>query len=160
MLDANMASLRTAARKLTQKSPNDVVVLAAVRSPVTRAFKGGFWDAYPEDILGPVLLPRHFADSQLTFVGNGRVRSPSQYPARRRERCPDRQRAGRAGLRENRPHGTKPLRFPELDYVPHRQPAMFEQSPGYHASRARDHGWTDRCGFGRRSRKHVEKLRL
>ena len=49
-----MATLRTAARKITQKSPNDVVVLAAVRSPVTRAFKGGFKDAFPEDILGPV----------------------------------------------------------------------------------------------------------
>lgn len=49
-----MASIRTAARKLSQKSANDVVVLAAVRSPVTRAFKGGFKDAWPEDILGPV----------------------------------------------------------------------------------------------------------
>jgi hypothetical protein len=49
-----MATLRTVARKITQKSPNDVVVLAAVRSPVTRAFKGGFKDAFPEDILGPV----------------------------------------------------------------------------------------------------------
>jgi acetyl-CoA acyltransferase 1 len=51
-----MATIRTAARKLIQKSPNDVVVLAAVRSPVTRAFKGGFRDAFPEDILGPVSL--------------------------------------------------------------------------------------------------------
>jgi acetyl-CoA acyltransferase 1 len=42
-----MATLRTAARKITQKSPNDVVVLAAARSPVTRAFKGGFKDAFP-----------------------------------------------------------------------------------------------------------------
>lgn len=49
-----MAAFRTAARKISQKSPTDVVVLAAVRSPVTRAFKGGFRDAYPEDILGPV----------------------------------------------------------------------------------------------------------
>ncbi len=51
---SKMTAIRTAARKLSQKSPNDVVVLAAVRSPVTRAFKGGFKDAYPEDILGPV----------------------------------------------------------------------------------------------------------
>ena len=49
-----MAGLRSAARKISQKTANDVVVLAAVRSPVTRAFKGGFKDAYPEDILGPV----------------------------------------------------------------------------------------------------------
>ncbi|KAK0105609.1 hypothetical protein ONS95_004140 [Cadophora gregata] len=50
-----MAGLRTTAKKLTQKAANDVVVLAAVRSPVTRAFKGGFKDAWPEDILGPVM---------------------------------------------------------------------------------------------------------
>ncbi|KAF8860200.1 thiolase [Acephala macrosclerotiorum] len=50
-----MASIRTGARRLSQKSPNDVVILAVVRSPVTRAFKGGFKDAYPEDILGPVM---------------------------------------------------------------------------------------------------------
>ncbi|KUJ09447.1 thiolase [Mollisia scopiformis] len=51
-----MASIRSAARKLSQKTPNDVVILAAVRSPVTRAFKGGFKDAYPEDVLGPVMV--------------------------------------------------------------------------------------------------------
>jgi hypothetical protein len=64
-----MAAIRTAARKLSQKSPNDVVILAAVRSPVTRAFKGGFKDAYPEDILGPVssiLNPLH--DFYLTLI--------------------------------------------------------------------------------------------
>jgi hypothetical protein len=49
-----MAALRTAARKISQKTANDVVILAAVRTPVTRAFKGGFRDAFPEDILGPV----------------------------------------------------------------------------------------------------------
>lgn len=36
------------------KSANDVVVLSAIRSPITRSFKGGFKDAWPEDILGPV----------------------------------------------------------------------------------------------------------
>lgn len=51
-----MATIRSAARKLSQKSPNDVVILATVRSPVTRAFKGGFKDAYPEDMLGPVSI--------------------------------------------------------------------------------------------------------
>ncbi|TVY82961.1 Peroxisomal 3-ketoacyl-CoA thiolase A [Lachnellula suecica] len=50
-----MASIRTAARRISEKLPNDVVILSAVRSPVTRAFKGGFKDAYPEDIIGPVM---------------------------------------------------------------------------------------------------------
>jgi len=49
-----MATLRTTARKISEKLPNDVVILSAVRSPVTRAFKGGFKDAWPEDIIGPV----------------------------------------------------------------------------------------------------------
>jgi len=49
-----MASFRNTARNILQKSANDVVVLSAVRSPITRAFKGGFRNAYPEDILGPV----------------------------------------------------------------------------------------------------------
>lgn len=64
-----MAAIRTAVRKLSQKSPNDVVVLAAVRSPVTRAFKGGFKDAYPEDILGPVCsLLYPLRDFHLTLI--------------------------------------------------------------------------------------------
>ncbi|KAJ5246052.1 Thiolase N-terminal domain-containing protein [Penicillium chermesinum] len=47
--------LKRTAGGILSKSPNDVVVLSAVRSPITRAFKGGFKDAYPEDILMPVM---------------------------------------------------------------------------------------------------------
>lgn len=46
--------LRRKAGDLLKKSPNDVVILSAVRSPITRAFKGGFKDVYPEEILMPV----------------------------------------------------------------------------------------------------------
>lgn len=46
--------LAKAARQVLGKSPHDIVVLSAVRSPITRAFKGGFKDAYPEEILMPV----------------------------------------------------------------------------------------------------------
>ncbi|KAH7150551.1 Thiolase, N-terminal domain-containing protein, partial [Dactylonectria estremocensis] len=42
-------------RALRSKTPNDVVILSAVRSPITRSFKGGFKDAWPEDILAPVM---------------------------------------------------------------------------------------------------------
>ncbi|KAL2826781.1 Thiolase, N-terminal domain-containing protein [Aspergillus cavernicola] len=42
-------------RQVLTKSPHDVVVLSAVRSPITRAFKGGFKDSYPEELLMPVL---------------------------------------------------------------------------------------------------------
>ncbi|RFU27855.1 hypothetical protein B7463_g8483, partial [Scytalidium lignicola] len=41
--------------KLTAKSPSDIVLLSAVRSPITRSFKGGFRNAWPEDILMPVM---------------------------------------------------------------------------------------------------------
>ncbi|OJJ39535.1 hypothetical protein ASPWEDRAFT_104062 [Aspergillus wentii DTO 134E9] len=47
--------LRRTAREVFQKSPHDVVVLSSVRSPIARAFKGGFKDSYPEEILMPVM---------------------------------------------------------------------------------------------------------
>ncbi|KAJ5219187.1 uncharacterized protein N7498_001286 [Penicillium cinerascens] len=47
--------LRRTAGEVLKKSPNDVVVLSAVRSPITRAFKGGFKDSYPEEILMPIM---------------------------------------------------------------------------------------------------------
>ncbi|KAJ4249150.1 hypothetical protein NW762_012485 [Fusarium torreyae] len=50
-----MAAIRLAGRGLLTKTPDDVVILSAVRSPITRAFKGGFSNAWPEDILGPVM---------------------------------------------------------------------------------------------------------
>ncbi|KAL4866291.1 hypothetical protein BDV12DRAFT_173195 [Aspergillus spectabilis] len=42
-------------RQVLTKTPHDAVVLSAVRSPITRAFKGGFKDSYPEELLIPVL---------------------------------------------------------------------------------------------------------
>jgi acetyl-CoA acyltransferase 1 len=53
-----MASFGKAARTVLQKSPNDVVLLSAVRSPINRSFKGGYKDAHPEDILMPVSFGR------------------------------------------------------------------------------------------------------
>jgi acetyl-CoA acyltransferase 1 len=49
-----MAAFNKVARNVLQKSPNDVVLLSAVRSPISRSFKGGYKDARPEDILMPV----------------------------------------------------------------------------------------------------------
>ncbi|KAL4975120.1 thiolase-like protein [Aspergillus desertorum] len=37
------------------KKSHDIVLLSAVRSPITRAFKGGFRDSHPEDLLIPIL---------------------------------------------------------------------------------------------------------
>ncbi|KAJ5678800.1 Thiolase N-terminal domain-containing protein [Penicillium macrosclerotiorum] len=47
--------LRRTAGEVLRKGPNDVVVLSAVRSPIARAFKGGFKNCYPEEILMPVM---------------------------------------------------------------------------------------------------------
>ncbi|RHZ53603.1 hypothetical protein CDV55_103239 [Aspergillus turcosus] len=68
-----MASL---ARALRTKTANDIVILSAVRSPITRSFKGGFKDAWPEDILGPVMAEAAKrakiapADVQDVLIGN------------------------------------------------------------------------------------------
>ncbi|KAL3478236.1 Thiolase, N-terminal domain-containing protein [Aspergillus californicus] len=42
-------------RQVLQKSPSDIVILSSLRTPVTRAKKGGFKDAYPEELLANVL---------------------------------------------------------------------------------------------------------
>ncbi|KAJ0422493.1 Thiolase, N-terminal domain-containing protein [Aspergillus carlsbadensis] len=42
-------------RNVLTKTPHDIVVLSAVRTPITRAFKGGFKESYPEELLMPVL---------------------------------------------------------------------------------------------------------
>lgn len=42
-------------RQVLDKSGNDVVILSALRTAITRAGKGGFKDAYPEELLAHVL---------------------------------------------------------------------------------------------------------
>jgi acetyl-CoA acyltransferase 1 len=42
-------------KQVLQKSPNDIVILSSLRTPVTRAKKGGFKDSYPEELLSNVL---------------------------------------------------------------------------------------------------------
>jgi acetyl-CoA acyltransferase 1 len=49
------ASFQKGARNILQKHPNDIVILSALRTPVTRAKKGGFKDAYDHELLSHVL---------------------------------------------------------------------------------------------------------
>ncbi|KAJ5938256.1 3-ketoacyl-CoA thiolase peroxisomal [Penicillium verhagenii] len=42
-------------KQVLQKSPSDIVILSSLRTPITRAKKGGFKDAYPEELLASVL---------------------------------------------------------------------------------------------------------
>jgi hypothetical protein len=71
-----MALIRNAARDIFQKTANDVVILSSARSPITRAFKGGFRHAYPEDILIPVSEDRgkfrRLFIAELRFIGGAR----------------------------------------------------------------------------------------
>ncbi|KAG0314428.1 3-ketoacyl-CoA thiolase with broad chain length specificity [Dissophora globulifera] len=50
---AQDSSIRT---KIGVKSPDDVVIIDAVRTPMTRGKKGGFKDTVPEDLLAAVLI--------------------------------------------------------------------------------------------------------
>jgi acetyl-CoA acyltransferase 1 len=42
-------------KQILQKNPTDIVILSALRTPVTRAKKGGFKDAYDHELLAHVL---------------------------------------------------------------------------------------------------------
>lgn len=50
-----MAFLQKGIKNVLQKNPHDVVFLTALRTPVTRAKKGGLRDAYDHEMLGAVL---------------------------------------------------------------------------------------------------------
>lgn len=45
-------------KNILQKNPHDVVFLSALRTPVTRAKKGGLRDAYDHELLAAVNTPR------------------------------------------------------------------------------------------------------
>lgn len=49
-----MAFVQKGLKNILQKNPNDVVILSALRTPVTRAKKGGLRDAYDHELLGAV----------------------------------------------------------------------------------------------------------
>ncbi|EGG00276.1 uncharacterized protein MELLADRAFT_67960 [Melampsora larici-populina 98AG31] len=48
-------SVRSGLKKVLQKSPNDIVILTALRTPIGRAYKGALKDTYPEELLAHVL---------------------------------------------------------------------------------------------------------
>ncbi|KNG46960.1 3-ketoacyl-CoA thiolase B [Stemphylium lycopersici] len=50
-----MAFVQKGLKNILQKNPHDVVFLSALRTPVTRAKKGGLRDAYEHELLGAVL---------------------------------------------------------------------------------------------------------
>lgn len=42
-------------KTILHKSPNDIIILTALRTPITRAHKGGLKDTFPEELLGHIL---------------------------------------------------------------------------------------------------------
>ncbi|ANB12862.1 acetyl-CoA C-acyltransferase [Sugiyamaella lignohabitans] len=46
---------KSAVRSILEKSPSDIVIVSALRTPITRAKKGGLKDVYPEELLSKVL---------------------------------------------------------------------------------------------------------
>jgi len=50
-----MAFIQKGIKNILQKNPQDVVFLSALRTPVTRAKKGGLRDAYEHELLGAVV---------------------------------------------------------------------------------------------------------
>src|ERR1700761_1395545 len=50
-----MSFFKQGLKSILEKSSNDVVLLSALRTPVTRAKKGGFKDAYDHELLAAVL---------------------------------------------------------------------------------------------------------
>lgn len=59
-----MAQVQRGLKNILQKHPNDVVFLSALRTPITRSYKGGLRNAYPEQMLAAV---GHFI-SQLSLL--------------------------------------------------------------------------------------------
>lgn len=59
------SSIPRGLRQVLQKSPSDIVILSSLRTAVTRAKKGGFKDAYPEELLSHVLRATLEANPQL-----------------------------------------------------------------------------------------------
>lgn len=53
-VSGHLAPTDGVANKIGVKSPEDVVIVSALRSAITRARKGGFKDTLPEEILAGV----------------------------------------------------------------------------------------------------------
>jgi acetyl-CoA acyltransferase 1 len=48
--------LKRGLSNILKKSPEDIVILSSLRTPITRSFRGGLKDAYPEELLSTVTI--------------------------------------------------------------------------------------------------------
>jgi acetyl-CoA acyltransferase 1 len=63
-----MAFVKQGLKSILEKSPNDVVFLSVLRTPVTRAKKGGFKDAHDHELLAAVLKATISANPNLDLA--------------------------------------------------------------------------------------------
>jgi len=47
--------IRKGLKEILRKDPSDIVILSSLRTPITRAYKGGLKNTYPEELLATVL---------------------------------------------------------------------------------------------------------
>lgn len=52
------AFIQRGVKNILHKRPQDVVILSSLRTPVTKAYKGGLKDAHDHELLYHVRLPR------------------------------------------------------------------------------------------------------
>ena len=103
-----MAQYRKGLKNILEKHPNDVVFLSAFRTPITRSYKGGLRNSYPEQMLAAVRsnfptfspLPAH------RLPGSSRnAYTEPQCPTLRRARCRRWNRSLRTWRLQSCPHG-------------------------------------------------------
>lgn len=60
--------IQRGAKQILQKQPHDVVILSALRTPVTKAYRGGLKDAYDHELLYHVRLPFPAPSLQIPII--------------------------------------------------------------------------------------------
>lgn len=111
---AIMAQYQKGLKNILQKHPNDVVFLSAFRTPITRSYKGGLRNAYPEQMLAAVrsIFSTFFSIPTHRLPGPPRNAHPEpQCPTLRRPRCGRRDRSLRTRRLQSCPHGPESRRL-------------------------------------------------
>ena len=109
-----MAQYRKGLKNILQKHPNDVVFLSAFRTPITRSYKGGLRNCYPEQMLAAVRSNFATLSSPPTHRLPGPPRNAHaepQCPTLRRPRCRRWNRSLRTRRLQSCPYGPESRRL-------------------------------------------------
>jgi hypothetical protein len=74
--------LKKGLSNILKKSPDDIVILSSLRTPITRSYKGGLKDAYPEELLSTVRdnAPHGILEVNCQLTTSGPPRHTSREP--------------------------------------------------------------------------------